>query len=292
MTRSAAALLTALAASAASAAVLRVGPGERFAKPSDAAAAARDGDQVVIAPGVYRGDVCAWTASRLRIRGAGPSATVVDAAGSACRGKGAWVVAGDGTEISGIGFRGARCRDRNGAGIRLEGAGLVVSNCLFTGNENGILTGARDGSRVTVTDCGFRGNGAGDGYSHNVYVGRVDALEFTRCRSDHALRGHALKSRARTTTVRDCVFDDGDDGESSYLADFPNGGRVTVSGCRFVQSPAAANGTMVSVGEEGAYPDSAFAESGNVYENRRGSGTKVRIAAGVTAAGGSGAGKN
>ena len=30
--------------------------------------------------------------------------------------------------------------DKNGAGIRLEGHGLVVRNCYFHDNEDGILT--------------------------------------------------------------------------------------------------------------------------------------------------------
>ena len=46
---------------------LRVGPGEAFAKPSDAARAARDGDTVVIEAGEWKGDVCVWRANDLTI---------------------------------------------------------------------------------------------------------------------------------------------------------------------------------------------------------------------------------
>jgi hypothetical protein len=66
-----AALMLALAATA-SARVLRVGPGRRFARPCQAIAAAHAGDTIQIdARGnrSYRGDVCAWSTNGLRIIG-------------------------------------------------------------------------------------------------------------------------------------------------------------------------------------------------------------------------------
>jgi len=251
-------------------ATLAVGRGERYEKPSQAAKAAKDGDTVVIAAGEYRGDVCAWRADNLSIRGAGMGKTVLDADGRVCMGKGLWVVCGTNTTIEGVAFRGATCPDGNGAGIRLDANGdLTIRSCSFEGNENGILTGPLDRSTVTVEKCRFRGNGRGDGYSHNLYVGAVKKLVFRDSASDHALRGHALKSRARETEILDSVFDDGGDGESSYLVNCPNGGRVSMRGCRLVQSPAASNGTMVSIGEEGAYPGTAFENEGNAFRNLR-----------------------
>ena len=59
-----------------SAATLTVGRGGRYERPSQAAKAAKDGDTVVIAAGEYRGDVCAWRANDLTIRGAGIDKTV------------------------------------------------------------------------------------------------------------------------------------------------------------------------------------------------------------------------
>jgi hypothetical protein len=260
--------------------VLRVGPGEAFEKPSDAAAAARDGDTVVIEAGEWKGDVCVWRANDIRIHGAGADKTILDADGRAAAGKGLWVVQGTNVTIRGVALRGAACPDRNGAGIRHEADGaLTVSDCRFERNENGFLSGVATNAVLTFERCVFRDNGAGDGYSHNVYVGRAKRLVFRDCASDHAREGHALKSRARETVVENCVFDDGDDGRSSYLVDCPNGGRVRIAGCRFVQSPVAPNGTMVSVGEEGGlYPDSALdlQDNANRFENRRASGTEVR----------------
>ncbi len=260
--------------------VLRVGPGEAFSRPSDAAKAARDGDTVVIEGGEWTGDVCVWRANDIRIYGAGADRTVLDADGRTAAGKGLWVVQGTNVTIRGVTLRGAACPDRNGAGIRHEADGaLTVTDCRFEGNENGFLSGVATNAVLTFERCVFRDNGAGDGLSHNVYAGRAKKLVFRDCVSDHAREGHALKSRALETVVENCVFDDGDDGRSSYLVDCPNGGRVRIAGCRFVQSPVAPNGTMVSVGEEGGlYPDSALdlRDNANHFENRRASGTDVR----------------
>src|SRR5687768_14294906 len=49
--------------------VLRVGPSRDLQVPSQAAAVAKDGDTILIDTGTYSGDVAAWHASRLTIRG-------------------------------------------------------------------------------------------------------------------------------------------------------------------------------------------------------------------------------
>jgi hypothetical protein len=112
-------------------------------------------------------------------------------------------------------------------------------------------------------------NGAGDGYSHNLYIGGVRMLVFRDSVSDHAVKGHDLKSRARETVIVNSVFDDGDDGEASYLVNCPNGGKVRMTGCRLVQSPKASNGVMVAIGEEGAYDETELWSERNSFENRR-----------------------
>ena len=260
----------AVAAFSARSDILAVGRGWKYEKPSQAAKAAKDGDTIVIAAGEYKGDVCAWRADNLKIRGAGMDKTVLDADGRICMGKGLWVICGTNTTIDGVTFKNARCEHKNGAGIRLDANGnLTLKTCSFEGNENGILTGPLDKCTVTIEKCRFRKNGHGDGYSHNLYIGAVKKLVFKESFSDHALKGHNLKSRAYETEILNSVFDDGNDGESSYLVNCPNGGKVKMKGCRLVQSPAASNGTMVSIGEEGAYPGTKFDNTGNQFRNLR-----------------------
>lgn len=258
--------------------VLQVGAGCAYATPSAAAKVAQDGDTVEIAAGTYTGDVCAWTAKNLTIRGAGADRTILDAAGKCCQGKGTWIVKGSNCRISGVTFRGAACPDKNGAGVRFEADGPIeFARCRFTANENGILCGALPKAVVKIDRCAFDRNGAGDGYSHNLYIGVVARLEMTRSTSDHARKGHNLKSRAQSTVVSDCRFDDGADGESSYLLNCPNGGKVRLERCTFVQAPTAVNGTMVSVGEEGARPHSEVTLKDCTFTNRRTQGKCVEL---------------
>ncbi len=273
-----------LLASAVSAAELHVGEGQEFSTPRAAARAVKDGDTVVIHAGTYHGDVCAWSADRLTIRGEGSDKVFLEADGQLCMGKGIWVVSGSGVTISGVTFRGAACPDKNGAGIRVEpsATGLTVRGCVFRDNQNGILSGTGDGS-MTVEFCEFVHNGAGDGYSHNIYIGKIRKLIFRHNLSHHAPVGHGLKSRALETVVEGCRFDDGMDGRSSYLADFPNGGKVVVRDCCFRQSPAAENGRMVCFGLEGSlHPDGGFLLENNTFVNLRESPGSFVVAEGMT----------
>ena len=52
--------------------------------------------------------------------------------------------------IENIEFRGARVSDRNGAGIRFEKGKLLVRNCSFLDNQNGILTANFGDAELTI----------------------------------------------------------------------------------------------------------------------------------------------
>ena len=73
-----------------------VGPGQTYAKPCTAFAAAGQGDIIEIdarGNGSYDGDVCAITVSGLTIRGTNGRAHI-DAAGNNAQGKAIWVIQG------------------------------------------------------------------------------------------------------------------------------------------------------------------------------------------------------
>ena len=273
--------------------ILRVGADKQYKKPSEAIGAAKPGDTIVIDAGVWTNDtVYCPNSPNITVRGAGIDRTVIDASGFDARHygdterphiagwKGLWVVTAPGWTVEGVTFRNARIPDdagHNGAGIRYEADGDVTfRNCSFTGCQNGILCGASSNATMTIEGCLFRDNGnhpewnLGEcGYSHNLYIGAIKELVFRNSISDHACIGHNLKSRAYRTTVENSVFDDGHDGRSSYLLDCPNGGIVTIAGCRFVQSETAANRVMISIGEEGAYPGTSLAERDNTFVDHR-----------------------
>jgi len=177
-------------------AVLRVGATRELKRPSAAAQIARDGDTIEIDAGIYDGDAAVWRQHRLTIRGLGGRAHL-RANGAHAEGKAIWVIKGNDTTIESVEFSGAKVSDQNGAGIRLEGAGLTVRECYFHNNENGILAGANQASDIVVEHSEFTQNGAGDGYSHNLYVGNVRSFTLRFSYVHHALVGHNVMMNDR-----------------------------------------------------------------------------------------------
>jgi hypothetical protein len=249
--------------------VLRVGPAQELKTPSAAAKVARNDDVVEIEAGTYAGDAAVWRAQRLTIRGVGGRAHL-RADGAEAEGKGIWVVKGNDTTIEGIEFSGAKVSDENGAGIRLEGANLTVRDCYFHDNENGILTGANAASDVLVEHSEFAHNGAGDGLTHNLYIGKVRSFTLRFSYVHHAQAGHDVKSRAARNTVAYNRIMDESDGKSSYSVEFPNGGLAFLIGNLIEQGPQGENFTIVSYGTEGLqHPQNEFYMVNNTVVNDR-----------------------
>lgn len=230
--------------------VWRVGPAEQYKTPSEVMPLVTDFDTVLITAGEYPRDVGTWTKNCLRIKGVGGFAHM-QSEGQSAQQKAIWVVQGDYTTIENIEFSGCSVPDKNGAGIRQEGANLYVQNCYFHDNENGILAGNNPESVIYIDNCEFARNGYGDGQSHNVYVNHIAELVFRYNFSHHARVGHCLKSRAARTVVLCNHFSDFADGNSSYLIDLPNGGSAIIEGNLLFQGPNAENRSLISYGREG-----------------------------------------
>ncbi len=259
-------------------AILHVGPGKAFALPSQAAAAAKDGDTVEIDAGVYPGDVAVWRASKLTIRGIG-GRPVLDAKGHAAMGKGLWVIEGNDTTVENLELTGASVPDKNGAGIRLDGSGLTVRKCFFHDNEDGILANAFPDSDIVIENSEFDHNGQGDGYSHNMYIGHVHSFTLRGCYSHNAKAGHDVKSRAAANYILYNRISDEDTSDTSYLIDLPNGGASYVIGNVLRRGPNASQGILISFAEEGAVnPKQSLAVVNNTFANDRHDATFVRVA--------------
>ncbi len=261
--------------------VLSVGPAGAYAAPCAAFAAAADGDSIEIdSAGMYDGDVCLISKNQLTIRGMGGLAKI-DANGMDSGGKGIWVVQGDDTTIENIEFSGAAVADLNGAGIRQEGKNLTVRGCFFHDNENGILGGDGADSELLIEHSEFDHNGAGDGYSHNLYIGHAGKLTFRYNWSHRSVIGHLLKSRAAENYV---LYNriTGEDGTSSYELNFPNGGKTYIIGNLIEQGADTDNSTVLAYIEEGtdaANPSHQLFVVNNTFVNTRKSGTFLSIAA-------------
>lgn len=261
-------LLSLLLATPLAAETLRVGPGERFATPSAAARAARDGDTVLIAPGTYR-DCAQWRAAGLTI--AAMPGGAVEITGPVCGDKALFVTVGPRISITGIGFRGAVSTAGNGAGIRMEGADLTVRNSRFIDNQNGILTSANiPQARLLIEDSQFRGNGALLAEcAHGLYAGRLALVTIRRTRFEDTRVCHHVKSRAARTEIIDSVIADGDDRLSSYLVDIPNGGDLLLRNSELRKGPRAENTeAAVVIGAEGVtHPTGRLEIFGNRFAN-------------------------
>ena len=230
--------------------VLRVGSAEAIHSIAEAARLAQDGDTVEIVAGDYRGDVALWQQKRLVIRGVGGHARLY-ADGRSAEDKAIWVIRNGDFEVSGIDFIGARVDDHNGAGIRFESGHLIVRDCLFWGNESGLLTSNTPESRLEIENSEFGYNGDGGGQSHHLYVGHIASLRVTGSYFHHGNVGHLIKSRAAVNDIRYNRITDENGGRASYEVDLPNGGIAVLVGNVIQQGRDGENATLISFGQEG-----------------------------------------
>ena len=265
---------------AVSANTLTVGPGKQFATPCAAIAAASAGDVIQIdSSGNYAGDVCQWNTNNLSLIGVGSGRAVINAAGKSSQGKAIWVISGNNTTVENIEFTGASVVDLNGAGIRQEGSNLTLRNCYFHDNQEGILTDGGN-STILIEFSEFSHNGAGDGFSHNLYIGNITKFIFRYNYSHGAVIGHLLKSRAAENDIYYNRFSDESAGTASYEVDLPNGGLSFVIGNLIEKGPLAQNSALVSYQEEGANagnPGHELFVIGNTMVNDFGRGTFVVV---------------
>ena len=263
--------------------VLRVGAGQKFRRIAEAASVARDGDTVEIEAGTYYGDVAVWHQKKLTIRGV-HGRVRLNAAGAAAEGKGIWVIRDGDFVVENIEFSGARVPDKNGAGIRFEKGHLQVRNCLFEDNEDGLLTGNDRDSEVEIEGSEFSHNGAGDGQSHNVYVGAIRKLTVTGSYSHHARIGHLLKSRAKENWIFYNRLTDELGGTASYELEFPNGGLAYVVGNIIQQSSETDNPHVVAFGAEGynKWPENGlYLVNNTLVDDRHDGGVFLRVRPGA-----------
>ncbi len=182
---------------AATARTLTVGPGQPYATPSLAARAAEDDDTVLIEPGEYY-DCAVWARNRMTIAGNGPGVVITD---TTCQGKALFIVRGTDITIRDLTLTRARVEDGNGAGIRLEGQGLILERVRFVNNQVGLLSGFVGPGKIRIQDCTFeRGGGGGDHPLFSVWVWgaallRIENSTFT------GVKGGQISTGTRRTEL-------------------------------------------------------------------------------------------
>lgn len=260
------AFVVACTADQGSASVIDVGPAQRLKLPSQAAAIARQGDTIRIAPGEYI-DCAVWRASGLTIEATGAGAIIT---GKSCAGKGIFIIDGNNVTVRNLTFAHAAVPDRNGAGIRVEGHNLTIENSHFIENENGVLAAIIAGGTIRILDSEFRGNGKCDPQcAHGIYVNQIELLYIEHSRFLNQHQGHHIKSRALRTVLIGNDIADGPTGNSSYLVDISNGGDLLMQDNTMEKGPHSENDdTAVAIGAEGAKnPTNELVIRGNTFTN-------------------------
>jgi hypothetical protein len=238
---------------------LLVGPHHPYLIPAAAAAAASAGSLIEIDAGDYDNDsaLAAWTVPNLTIRGVGGYARMRSLDGRVLDDKAIWLQRADNLTVEWIEFSGATSSGENGSGLRNDAGakGLIARNCYFHNNEDGILygtggTGALLDCDVLLESCEFAYNGNGNGFSHNIYIGRVRNFTLRYSYSHHAVIGHLVKSRAENNFILYNRLTDESTGTSSYLIDIPQGGYTYIIGNVLQKGPNSDASTMISYARE------------------------------------------
>ena len=253
--------------------ILTVGVDKMFSTISSAVGAAQDGDAIAVDAGTYENDFCK-TNSSITMYAVG-GRVVMDATVPPPNWKG-MITEEANLKVYGFTFNGVRIPDdygHNGAGIRVDAGNLTLVNCLFTNNQDGILTNSGKGISVTIDHSVFDGNGGNDGNGagniHNVYIGDVSSVTATNSVFEDALVGHEFKSRAEKNTLVNNKFISGEGtGTGSYDIDLPNGGKDIIKNNTIIKGAGAENRTMVHFGGESIpYSGSSLTVTGNLFKS-------------------------
>lgn len=290
------ALALLLLARPALATTLQVGPGQTYTTPCAAIAAASAGDEIDVAAGTYH-DSCNITAAGLHLKGVGGRPVIDLTNVPLANMKGIYAIEADDVIIENLELMGAQIpssQGENGAGLRIQASGVVVTNCYIHDNQNGILsaplTAGTGTQTIEHTELSHNSLGSGctdgNGCTHNAYIGNYAHLIFQFNDSHDAGpdSGHLLKSRALES---DILYNriTGEMGTDSYEIDLPNGGLGILIGNAVEKGPSSGNGgAMVQYGEEGlGTGTNALYLANNTFVNDfAGSTTFVNVAAGGT----------
>jgi hypothetical protein len=281
----------------------QVGGGQTYTTPCAAIQAASAGDEVDIAAGTYT-DTCEINPNGIHLKGVGGQPVIDLTNGSIADAKGIYVINGNDITIENLELTGAAisvANGSNGAGLRIQGSGAVVTNCYIHDNQEGILATAQSsGATLTIEFTELSHNGLGDACTtndcvHNVYLGTGAGGDFAKLlfqfNWDHDLanetsmaNGHLLKSRAQEN---DILYNriTGEDGYDSYEVDLPNGGLGILVGNVIEKGTDANNEYLLQYGEEGYTADGRTNQlylSSNTFVNDYTEGTFVNVASGGT----------
>jgi hypothetical protein len=253
--------------------ILTVGPGKQYATLAAAIAASNNGDVIQVQAGTYTNDF-ATINTKITIEGVGGMVNLV-ATVPPPNGKAILVTNTDVT-LDNIAFSGAKVADGNGAGIRYQAGNLTINDCYFHNNQDGLLAADNPAGSITINNSEFAFNGTGDGFTHNLYVGKVGTLTINGSYFHDADVGHEIKSRALNTIIENSRISDGPTGTASYSIDLPDGGNVIIKNNIIEQGPKSQNPAIIHVGGP-AYPGTNIQITNNTIINDLHSSSAVAV---------------
>lgn len=256
-------ILAVIAWSAALGAIRNAQTGTTYTQIQAAVNAASSGDTIEIDAGTYTqpdnvlstSPIFATIGKNLTIRGVGTGRAVLDANGFCPNSQGIFIANRADITIENIDFR--NCHSGNNAcGIRMSDPGnLMIRNCIFYNDDDGIMGGNNGVANITVEYCEFNYCGWGAvGLTHNIYAGACNSFTMRYSYSHSANVGHEVKTRAQKNYIFYNRITDEPGSTSSYEIDVPQGGTTYIVGNMVEQSAASQNSTIMTYGEECSGP--------------------------------------
>jgi hypothetical protein len=228
-----------LAAGAAQAATIAVGPERPVKLPSQGVAQAAEGDVVMIDEGEYF-DCLRLRVDGVTVEGTGKGAVLTDAT---CDGKAIVVSDADRIVLRNLTLQRARVPDGNGAGIRAEGGDLTVEKVVFANDQSGIIIADAPKANVVIRDSQFSDTGRCQGArcANAVSAGRIRSLRIEHSRLGGTVASHQIVTAARRTDLVGDLIGDGASGGASYQVMATDGGSLVMEDCVVQKGPRAAN---------------------------------------------------
>ncbi len=127
---------------------------------------------------------------------------------------------------------------------------MFVDNVYVHDCQDGINRG-HTYTKWFITNSRISHCGVGEtGYTHNIYV-QGELAYFKNILSDQSSIGHVLKSRAKSTILKNCRLYDGLAGHGSCDIDIPEGGVDTITSTVFHKGPNYQNPQAVHFADSG-----------------------------------------
>ena len=248
---------------------------QQYASLAEAAAALEHGDSLHIGAGIYT-DALRISKNDVTITGYGH--VVLEKAN--VNGKGFILATGNNLSVQNLECRYITVPSKNGACIRLEGAGLTLDNVYFHSSEEGILETASTVGNIYIVNSRFELLGKA-GQAHAMYLNKANLYLSNSVILAATDEGHGVKSRGAITVIEDSIIASLN-AQDSRLVDIANGGKLTIKGSVLQQGPYSANHQAIGYGLEGlAHSDNAVIVSDNVFIlERRGSNLLYKAADG------------